>query len=153
MAINKHCLQTINTQILRTRVVIDHQNSNSSETTRVDMHTLINAPTPVNNPNTSKGQDNRNKKPQHSHIQQRPNLMESKSNCPPGTIQPHQGISHDMDKTNLNPIQITSQEQNVVPTPNMIQEPKNCFLYHAQIHQDPPDRALLNLENQSRISQ
>ncbi|CAC5420983.1 unnamed protein product [Mytilus coruscus] len=64
--------------------------SNSSETTRVDMHTLINAPTPVNNPNTSKGQDNRDKKPQHSHIQQRLNLMESKSNCPPGTTQPHQ---------------------------------------------------------------
>ncbi|CAC5387511.1 unnamed protein product [Mytilus coruscus] len=61
------------------------------------MHTLINAPTPVNNANTSKGQDNRDKKPQHSHIQQRLNLMESKSNCPPGTIQPHQGAKCSAD--------------------------------------------------------
>ncbi|CAC5377507.1 unnamed protein product [Mytilus coruscus] len=117
--------------------------SNSSETTRIGTHTKKNAPTYENNPITSKGEDNRDKNQQYSHIQQRPNLIEAKSKCPPRPTQPHQGISHDMDSTNLNPIQIKSQEQNIVPTPNIDQEPQNCFLYHAQIHQDPPDRALL----------
>ncbi|CAG2247943.1 unnamed protein product [Mytilus edulis] len=52
------------------------------------------------------------------------------------------------DNTNLNSIQTTSQEQNVVPT-QIGSKTQELFLYHAETHQYPPDRILLNLENHS----